>query len=105
MITHLSALDRVARLYGDRPAIIDEERNFTWSEHIERVARVAGFLSKLGVQSGDRYGIICSNSFRYTELLHAGYWGGAIPVPINHRLAPPEILHILQDADCKILAL
>ena len=105
MITHLSALDRVARLYGDRPAIIDEERNFTWSEHIERVSRVADFLSKLGVQPGDRYGIICPNSFRYTELLHAGYWGGGIPVPINHRLAPPEILHILQDADCKILAL
>ena len=105
MLTHLSALDRVVRLNGDRPAIIDREQNFTWSEHIERVSRVAGFLSGLNVGPGDRFGIICENAFRYTELLHAGYWGGAIPVPINHRLAPPEILHILEDAECKILAL
>ena len=43
MITNLSALDRAARLYGDRLAIIDEERNYTWLEHVERVSRVAGF--------------------------------------------------------------
>ena len=96
MLTHLSALDRVVRLNGDRPAIIDREQNFTWSEHIDRVSRIAGFLSGLNVGPGDRFGIICENAFRYTELLHAGYWGGAIPVPINHRLAPPEILHILE---------
>ena len=99
MITHLSALDRVARLYGDRPAIIDEEQNFSWSEHVSRVSHVAGLLADLDIGPGDRFGIICENAFRYTELLHAGYWGGAIPVPINHRLAPPEILHIMQDAD------
>ena len=105
MMTHLSALDRVSRLHGKRPAIIDQEQNFTWSEHIDRISRIAGFLLKLGVGPGDRFGIICENAFRYTELLHAGYWGGAIPVPINHRLAPPEILQILEDAECKLLAL
>jgi len=105
MMTPLSALDRIVRLHGNRPAIIDQEQNFTWSEHIYRISRIAGFLLKLGVGPGDRFGIICENSFRYTELLHAGYWGGAIPVPINHRLAPPEILHILEDAECVLLAL
>ena len=105
MMTPLSALDRVVRLHGNRPAIIDEEQNFTWAEHIYRISRIAGFLLKLGVRPGDRFGIICENSFRYTELLHAGYWGGAIPVPINHRLAPPEIIHILEDAECVHLAL
>ena len=104
-MTPLSALDRVVRLHGNRPAIIDQEQNFTWSEHIYRISRIAGFLLKLGVGPGDRFGIICENSFRYTELLHAGYWGGATPVPINHRLAPPEILHILEDAECVLLAL
>ena len=105
MMTPLSALDRIVRLHGNRPAIIDQEQNFTWSEHIYRISRIAGFLLKLGVGPGDRFGIICENSFRYTELLHAGYWGGAIPVPINHRLAPSEILHILEDAECVLLAL
>ena len=49
MMTPLSALDRVVRLHGNRPAIIDQEQNFTWSEHINRISRIAGFLLKLGV--------------------------------------------------------
>jgi long-chain acyl-CoA synthetase len=105
MITQLSALDRARKLYADNPAIVDRERNFTWAEHVDRAEKLAGALQTMGVGPGDRFGIICENSFRYTELLHAGYWGGAIPVPINHRLAPPEILHILEDAECKVLGL
>jgi len=105
MITMTSALLRTEQLYGSRPAIINSEINYTWEGHIERVKKLAGGLAELGLVSGDRYGIIGPNSFRYTELIHAGYWAGAIPVPINHRLAPPEILHILKDADVKILAL
>lgn len=105
MLTMLSALDNALRFHGSRPAVFDEEQNFTWSEHIDRIAKAAGLLAELGVGPGDRFGIICENSFRYTELIHAGYWGGAIAVPINHRLAAPEILHILVDADCKALIL
>ena len=105
MLTMLSALDNALRFHGSRPAVFDEEQNFTWSEHIDRIAKAAGLLAELGVSPGDRFGIICENSFRYTELIHAGYWGGAIAVPINHRLAAPEILHILVDADCKALIL
>ena len=104
MLTMLSALDNALKLHGDRPAIVDEEQCFTWSQHVGRVAKAAG-LCDLGIGPGDRYGIICENSFRYTELIHAGYWSGAIAVPINHRLAAPEILHILEDADCRALAL
>ena len=100
-----STLLRTERLYGNRPAIIDAEVHYTWKQHIARVRKLAGGLTKLGVARGDRFGIIGPNSFRYTELIHAGYWAGAIPVPINHRLAPPEILHILKDAEVKLLAL
>ena len=105
MITMTSALLRTERLYGNRPAIIDTEVHYTWKEHIARVKKLAGGLTKLGVAKGDRFGIIGPNSFRYTELIHAGYWAGAIPVPINHRLAPPEILHILKDAEVRLIAL
>ena len=105
MITMTSAILRTERLYGTRPAILDAEINYTWGEHVARIKNLAGGLASLGISSGERFGIIGPNSFRYTELIHAGYWAGAIPVPINHRLAPPEILHILEDADGKLLAL
>jgi long-chain acyl-CoA synthetase len=37
--------------------------------------------------------------------MHAGYWMGAVPVPINYRLAPPEIAYVLENADCELLVI
>lgn len=104
MLTLPSVLDRTVRLYGHRTAIRDRERYFTWSEFADRVARAAGVLASLGVKPGERFGIISRNSFRHLEINYAGYWMGAVPVPVNHRLAPPEIRFILEDAECTILA-
>ena len=105
MITMTSALVRTEKLFGERIAIVDIEKKFTWQEHIKRISMIAGALLQIGIKKGDRFGIIGPNSFRYQELIYAGYWYGAIPVPINHRLAAPEILHILNDANIKYIAL
>ncbi|MCH8111520.1 MAG: AMP-binding protein [Proteobacteria bacterium] len=99
-----SALDRTVRLYGRRPAIIEPDRVYTWTEFGNRVARAASVLANLGVKRGERFGILALNGFRQAELMHAGYWMGAIPVPANTRLAPPEIRHIFDDAACKLIA-
>ena len=104
MQTLTSALDRARRLYGPRKAIVDRERSFTWTEFCDRVARAAAVLQGLGVKRGDRYAVLCRNTFRNNELLYAGYWMGAVPVPINYRLAPPEIRYILDNAACKVMA-
>jgi long-chain acyl-CoA synthetase len=96
-------LQRAVRLYGDRPAVLDSERNFTWDQFAERVARAAGVLRSLGIEAGERYGIVSRNGFRNNELMHAGYWMGAVPVPVNYRLAPPEIAYVLDNAECKLL--
>jgi len=103
MLTLQSTLDRTRRLYGGRCAITDVERNFTWREHIDRVARAAGLLKSFGLGFGQRFGIISRNGFRHAELLHAGYWLGAVPVPVNWRLAPAEMQFILEDSDCRMV--
>ena len=99
-----SALERTVRLYGGRPAIIEPDRSYTWAEFGDRVARAASVLANLGVNRGERFGILALNSFRQAELIHAGYWMGAVPVPANTRLAPPEIRHIFDDAECEVVA-
>jgi long-chain acyl-CoA synthetase len=104
MLTMSSALDRCLRLYGGRRAIVDAEGTWSWAEHLARVARAAAVLAARGVKPGQRFGILSRNLFRHAELLHAGYWMGAVPVPVNIRLAAPEIAFILADADVKALA-
>lgn len=104
MLTMTSTLERAARIYGPRPAIVDARATADWSEHVSRVRRAAAILIAHGLKPGDRFAVMGLNSHLYSEILHAGYWAGLIPVPINHRLAPPEIRQIVDDAGCKLLA-
>jgi long-chain acyl-CoA synthetase len=105
MLTLTSSLARTVRLHGDRPAVVGSEGRFTWKGFAERIARAAGMLHTLGIGQGQRFAILCQNSFRHAELLHAGCRLGAVPVPINYRLAPPEIADVLENADCTVLVL
>ncbi len=105
MLTMRSALERAHYLYGENRAIVDIERKFNWAEHMDRVMRLSAVLQSKGVGKGDRFGIICRNTWRHCELIHAGYWNGSIPVPVNFRLAPPEIRNILDDAAVNALFL
>lgn len=103
MFTMGSVLDRAIRLFENRTAIIDDEVQFTWGEYSARIHRAAGLLSQLGLNRGDRFGIVSHNSFRQAELIYAGFILGVIPVPINYRLAAPEIRFILDDSSSKLL--
>lgn len=103
MLTMTSILDRALRLYGDRTAIIDEDKEYSWSEFYDRISRAAAVLADLGVGQGDHFGIVSHNSFRQAEILYAGYFLGAVPVPINYRLAVPEVKFILEDSGSKLL--
>ncbi|WP_428682077.1 acyl-CoA synthetase [Reyranella sp.] len=73
-------------------------RRRTWQQSADRISRVAGALSALGVRRGDRVAILALNSDRYLELMYALPWMGAVMVPVNTRLAAPEIEYILNDA-------
>lgn len=92
-----------ARTRADAVAVLDHETSLTWSEFARRIAGLGGVLNQSGIYRGDRFGIIALNSWRQAEVTHAGQWIGAIPVPINFRLAPVEIQTIINDADCRLL--
>ncbi len=64
-------------------------RRRTWQQSLERISRVGGALSALGVRPGERVAILALNSDRYFELLYAIPWIGAAMVPLNTRLATP----------------
>ena len=78
-------------------------REYTWSQFMDRVARLAGGLRTLGVKPGDRVGILSLNSDRYLEMYFAIWWAGAAVNPINTRWAAPEIAFSLDDCDTRIV--
>lgn len=105
MFTLASNLGRTVRLYGDRTGIVDREGSFTWTEFADRAQRCAGLLVEQGLKPGERFAIVGQNSFRMAELMHGGYWAGLVPVPVNYRLAPPEVAYILDNSESRVVIL
>ena len=80
------ALARWARKAPDLEAIVFGNRRLTFREFDERVNRLANGLAGLGVQRGDRVGLIFTNCIEYAECAFALAKLGAIGVPGNFRL-------------------
>ncbi len=102
---HLTTtLKRAMTIAGEEIATIDGARARTWNECGARVARLAGALRvELGLAEGDRAAILALNSDRYFEFSHAMPWAGCVFVPINTRLAAPEIEYWLSDSGSQVL--
>ena len=103
MFALTQGLRRAVQTRPDGIATHFSGRTRTWQQSIDRISRVAGALSALGVRRGDRVAILALNSDRYLELMYAMPWIGAVMVPINTRLAAPEIEYILTDSGATAL--
>lgn len=91
-------ISRRAFYSGDHIAIIDGERRISYAELDRRTDKLACALRERGVRQGDRLATLQYNSAEFLELLFAAAKLGAIFVPINFRLAPPEIAYLLADS-------
>ena len=94
----IHALDRAARSYPQRLALISGNLRLTFSDLRDRVQRIASLLVTLGFQTGDRVAVLLPNQAQYLETVYACAWLGLIVVPLNTRLSVEEIDHILADA-------
>ena len=97
------SLKRNVQLYPKKIATAFNDRVFTWEESKNRIARIASSIRNLGINTEDRVAILAHNSDRYFEFIYAVSWSGGVFVPINTRLAPPEIQFWINDSESKLL--
>ena len=98
-----SMLRRAAQINPNGIATIFEDRKTSWSEMLDRVARLAGALQGLGMGPGDRVALLSLNSDRFIEYFFATVWGGGAMMPMNIRWAAAECAYALNDAGAEIL--
>lgn len=93
---------RRAQLHPERTALVDPAtaRHVTYAQLDDRANRIAHALAReWGVGPGDRVAMLAHNRIDTFELLFACAKLEAVLVPLNWRLAVPELTSIVRDAE------
>lgn len=88
---------------ADQTALISGDDRLSYGEFADRIDRLANALDARGVRSGERVAYLGENHPAFLETLFACGVLGAIFVPLNTRLAAPEIAFALTDSGSRIL--
>ncbi|MGW2619563.1 acyl-CoA synthetase [Streptomyces sp. NPDC001500] len=94
---------RRARKTPHRTALVHGEQSTDYRTLHARTTRLAHALRERGVRRGDRIAYLGPNHPTYLETLFAAGTLGAVFVPLNTRLASPEIAYQLADSGAKAL--
>ncbi|MCU1631044.1 MAG: p-hydroxycinnamoyl-CoA synthetase [Pseudonocardia sp.] len=86
-----------------RVALVHGGVGIAYEQLAERIDRLANGLAQRGIGEGDRVAYLGENHPSFLETLFAAGLLGAVFVPLNTRLAPPEIRHALSDSGARIL--
>ena len=87
----------------ERSAILFDDQTISYGEFYEEVDRAARMLVGLGMQRGDRLGLMFPNRPEMLVLYFACFRIGVIVVPVNTRYQRSEIEYALAHSSCRLL--
>ena len=100
-LSPVSFLDRAAAAHGDRTAVVDGERRWTYLELHDRCRRLAGAL--LPLADGRPVAVLAPNTHVLLEANFGVPWAGVPLVAINTRLSAGEVAYILEHSNASVL--
>ena len=94
-----------ARLTPQKEAVIDAEKNrrINFSELEDLVNQIANGLTSIGLQKGDRVGILSKNSIEHLALFYACGRVGLVAQPMNWRLSASELVKIIGNGNPSVV--
>lgn len=101
---HVTGLMRQAAKYNaHRTSIVYGERRLTFTEAWDRGVRVANGLRAMGLEPGDRVGVLEDNSIEAQDLFAGASIAGLVRVPLYARNSFASHVHMLDHTGCRAL--
>jgi len=95
-------LQRNAHKFADRPFLRQGGQGVTYAQAARAAASAAGLMQSWGVAKGDKVAIMSLNTPAFVYAFFGAQLAGAAVVPINHKLASPEVDYILAHSEAKL---
>ncbi len=99
----ITQLARHALMQPGATALRFNGETTTWEALHRRVSQLAAALHRRGVAAGDRVMILMLNRPEFVEATLAANQLGAIAVPVNFRLTPPELAFLVEDCGSAVM--
>jgi long-chain acyl-CoA synthetase len=103
--TFADIIYRNAILYPDSEAFVCGSERISFKRFNERVNLLIHGLHALGIHKGDIIGILSWNQPEYPEVFGAAMKGGFVLAHFNPRLKAGELVHVINDAEPRVLFL
>jgi fatty-acyl-CoA synthase len=103
METILDAIARHAAEHGSARAYWTPRRVWNFSDLWDSAGRAAAGLAQQGIGRGDRVACLTKHTAECVALVLGACRLGAVCMPVNWRLAPPEIAYIVKDGNARFM--
>ena len=97
--------DLAVRDFADAPLVLTDTETLTYSDVARQSRDITLGLIALGLQPGERVGVVMANYPVTVPLLFAIWRAGAVAVPMNTLYRPEELEYAIQEADCSLLVI
>jgi long-chain acyl-CoA synthetase len=92
-----------AEKFPSKTALIIKGEEYTYSQLNENAKKLAGYLGKSGIKTGDRVAICMNNSWQTIVSIYGVTLAGAVFIIINPQTKANKLGYILIDSGAKIL--
>jgi fatty-acyl-CoA synthase len=96
-------VDRQAQASPEREALVFPDARLTYAQLARETDAFARALAGLGVQAGDKVGILLANRLEFVLALFGAAKLGAVVVPVNARFKVSELSHVIAHSDARVL--
>ena len=103
MMTLDDIVRRNSLRFPTKPALVCDGAERSWAELDRRVNKLGNALLQSGLHCGDRVAVLLGNCSEYFEIYFACARAGLIAVPVNYRLAGPELDQVIDHAQPSLL--
>lgn len=98
-----NVIEKHALNQPSRPATIFEKSTMTYGELYSNAKKIASYLQKKGYQKGDIIAQFMLNSDLFMPVYFGVQLAGLTIMPVNTKLAPPEVDYIFKHSEAKVL--
>jgi malonyl-CoA/methylmalonyl-CoA synthetase len=88
---------------SDRPAIVHQDRAFSYGELETRARRCAARMRRLGLEAGDRVAIVTTDKLPFLAAHLGTLYASAVSLPLNPRSTADELKYFLQDSAARVV--